>query len=101
MNDDIRAFVVRELGLETLSKEEQDEAVSKIGRALSEKVAIVFLEKLPEEKRETYARVVEGGNQKEIADFLKNNIPDSENVIKETLQKSIEEFKDIRDKLKT
>ena len=101
MNDDIRAFVVRELGLEALSKEEQDEAVSKIGQALSENVAMAFLEKLPEEKRETYARVVEVGDQKEIADFLKNNIPGSENVIKETLQKSIEEFKDIRDKLKT
>ncbi|MBI2045980.1 MAG: hypothetical protein HYT28_00980 [Parcubacteria group bacterium] len=99
-NQDIREQIIKELELGGLPSEAQDEIISKLAENLLKKIAIVMLDKLPEDKRGEFEALANAGDTGQVYAFLQAHIPDASALIQAELQGSIAEIKQINDRAK-
>ncbi|TSC69759.1 MAG: hypothetical protein G01um101470_982 [Parcubacteria group bacterium Gr01-1014_70] len=99
-NQDTREQIIRELELSGLSGDAQDEIIAKLAENLLKKIAIVMLDKLPEDKRVDFGTLASGGDASQIYAFLNANVPDAPALIQAEIQSGITEIKQMNSQAK-
>ncbi len=95
---DIHAALIKELGLEGMPKDVQDEAVAVIGGPILQSVTLALLEKLPPQAQTDFQSALEAADAMRIEAVLQAHIPDSSSFIETEVQKAIAEFKSLAGK---
>lgn len=95
MNDIIRENVVRELGIEELPREMQDEVIAKVGENIMQSVAIAALEKLSPEDQAEFERIAGEGNEEATRTFLTARVTDLNALVATETKKVLAEIKQL------
>jgi len=90
----IREAVMKELGLEKLSQEKQEELIAKMGEVVLKKMFLETVEKLDGDGRKHFERMLEEKRTpEEIEEFLKVKIPDYDEILKKIVMDLKEDLK--------
>jgi hypothetical protein len=92
-NQEIRDLLIKELAIENLSSEAQDEIVAKIGEMVLRSLTASIFERLTPSAREEFSRISTAGNPALIQEFLEENAPGIHQMIEEELKKTLDGFK--------
>lgn len=93
-NQELRSTLIKELGIENLSGEAQDEIVAKIGEMVLKSLTASIFEKLTPSAKEEFNRISAAGNPALIQAFLEENAPGIHQMMEEELKKTLQSFKD-------
>lgn len=86
----ILSGLIKDLGIDTLSKDKQNELIIKMTEVLLKRIFLETMEKLGEHGREEYEKITEGeATPEQMEAFFKNNIKDYDGMV----QGIVEEFK--------
>jgi len=99
--DTIQQNIIKELGLEELSKEDQDEIVTSMSESVLKRIAVNVLEKLSDADRGEFEKLQETASPEQIDDFLKSKIENYEQIVNDTVIEFKNEMKESINKLKT
>lgn len=93
LNTAIKTNLVRELNLENLSPEKQEEIFEKIGKIIFQKIILKITEILPEENLNDFQKLLENEAEenKNLFLFLQEKIPNFEEIVDETVTEFKEE----------
>ena len=91
-NQELREILIKELGIEGLPEEAQDEIVSKLGEVILKSLTVAIFEKIPSDKREDFDRVTAKGDHDLIQEFLETHVPDMHTLMEEEVQKTLQTF---------
>lgn len=91
-NQELRDILIKELGIEGLPEEAQDEIVSKLGEVILKSLTIAIFEKLSTDAREEFDRVTAKGDNAMIQEFLEDNVPDLHLLMEEEVRKTLQNF---------
>ncbi|HOW60446.1 MAG TPA: hypothetical protein P5548_02110 [Candidatus Moranbacteria bacterium] len=84
------AGLIKDLGINTLSKNKQDELLIKMTEVLLKRIFLETMEKLGEQGRERYEKIIEGEvTPEQMEEFFMDNIKDYDKMV----ERVIEEFK--------
>ena len=85
------AQLVKDLGIDTLSRDKQNELIIKMSEVLLKRIFLETMEKLGDNGREEYEKITENKEvtPEQMEEFLKSHIADYDQMI----QKIIEDFK--------
>lgn len=84
------AQLVKDLGIDSLSKDKQNELIIKMTEVLLKRIFLETMEKLGEKGREEYEKITQVETTPEqVETFFKNNIKDYDKMVQEI----VEEFK--------
>ncbi len=86
--------VIKELGLEDLSKKEQQDIVNQMTEAVIKRITYNVLQNLSEEGKKEFHLLVQKESPKELEDFLKSKVENYEAMVKETAEEFIIEMKE-------
>ncbi len=91
-NQEIRKILIKELGLESLPEEAQDEVVKKVGEVVLKSLTAAIFEKIPNAAREDFERITGNGNSGLIQEFLEEHVPDLHTLMEEEVRKALQKF---------
>jgi hypothetical protein len=94
MQDEIQQAVAKELGIEGLTSEEQQDLIAQMTGILLKAASIAILEKLPESKRDEFVAIAGQENETAIRTFLEKELPESEAIVRTAVAEEIRRFKD-------
>ncbi len=86
---DIKNTIIKELSLESLDEESQDEILSKMTESVIKRILVETLEKLSEEDRVEFEKLQEKESSEEMDAFLNSKIDNYEEMV----QKIVTDFK--------
>lgn len=88
----IQKILLDELGLSEISQDKKEQLLIKMTEVLLKRIFLETMEKLDEQAREEYQKLVGGGNStpEQMEEFLKSRIGDYEGLV----QKVVDEFKE-------
>lgn len=95
-NQELRETLIKELGIENLSGEAQDEVVSKIGEMILKSVTASIFEKLTPSAKEDFNKISATGSSAAIQDFLEENAPGIHEMMEAELRKTLQGFRENR-----
>lgn len=92
--DKIKEDIMQYLGLSKLSQDKQDEILSKIGEIILKKIFIETVDKLGEEDRIEFERMLkEGSDAESIEKFLNTKIENYDMIIGKIVEEIREDIK--------
>ncbi len=86
--------IITQLGLESLSQEEQNEILSQFTDSLLKRLVVRVYDRLNDQDQATFDQVTESGDQAQVESFLKTKIPNLEEIREEETSGLIQEMKD-------
>lgn len=98
--EEIKNSILNELGLSSLPDNYKDEFLSRLGEGLIKRITAAVLEKLPERLRGEFEALSKAGDNDKMHQFLKDSIPNIDEITQRELKEGIEEFKNIADGLR-
>ncbi|MDO8604099.1 MAG: DUF5663 domain-containing protein [bacterium] len=93
-NTELREILIKELGIEGLPEEAQDEIVGKLGEIILKSLTVAIFDKLSGEAREEFERISEAGDSDLIQEFLEKSVPDLHLLMEEEVKKTLNNFAD-------
>lgn len=99
MDTELKALLVKDLGLTALPEETQDQILARLGEITLRAVVLTIFEKLPEEKRALFDEIATTEDPARIQAFLAENIPNLKELMDEELKKTVARFKEADDKV--
>lgn len=80
--------LIKELGIDQLSEENQEKALLSVGEVIQQKVLTRIIEDFPDEKRKEFLEKLENSqtNPAEIQKIIEENIPNYEDLILEEIE---------------
>lgn len=97
MDTELKALLVKDLGLTNLTEEAQDQILARLGEITLKAVTFAIFEKLPEAKRAEFDEVAAAEDPAKIQAFLTENIPNLKELMDAELKKTISRFKEADD----
>lgn len=97
-NQELRTILIKELGIEDLPEEAQDEIVSKLGEVILKSLTASIFEKIPNEARAEFEHIAETNDGERIQSFLTEHIPDLHLLMEEEVRKTLERFAELEAK---
>ncbi len=91
-NQELRDILIKELGIEGLPEEAQDEIVGKLGEVILKSLTVAIFEKLSNDARADFERISSRGDHDLIQEFLEENVPDLHLLMEEEVKKTLENF---------
>jgi predicted solute-binding protein len=91
-NTELREIIIKELGIEILPPQAQDEIVAKLGEVILKSVTVAIFEKLSDEARAEFERISKEDEPELIQRFIDENIPDMESLMEEEVRKTLQSF---------
>lgn len=95
--NDIRQALLKELDIESLPPQAQQEAIAAVGGPLLQSVILDILEKIPPAQQSAFQQALDAGDQANIEKLIAENIPDAQAFIEQSVAKAVAEFKSLRD----
>lgn len=89
-NQELRDILIKELGIDGLPEEAQDEIVAKLGEVILKSLTVAIFEKLPSDARTEFERISAKGDHSLIQEFLEENVPDLHTLMEEEVKKVLE-----------
>lgn len=99
-NQELRDILIKELGIESLPEEAQDEIVGKLGEIILKSLTVAIFEKLSGDARAEFDRVSLKGDHTLIQEFLEQNVPDLHLLMEEEIKKTLQNFNENEQKPK-
>ena len=90
--DDIRQTLLKELGVESLPPQAQQEAIAAAGGPLLQSVMLDIFEKIPQAQQADFQKALQSGDHKGIEALITANIPDSSAFIEQSVTKAVADF---------
>ncbi|MEA2007408.1 MAG: DUF5663 domain-containing protein [Patescibacteria group bacterium] len=80
---DAKIDLVKELGIDKLSKEKQEELLVQMGEVLQQRIVLRIVEEFPEDKKDELLKVFESKDKSpdEINAFIEKNLPNAEELV--------------------
>lgn len=91
-NQELRDILIKELGIEGLPEEAQDEIVSKLGEIILKSLTVAIFEKLSTEARVEFDRITEKGDHVMIQEFLEQSVPNLHLLMEEEVKRTLQNF---------
>ena len=84
--------LIKELGLENLSVDEQEKLVSDMSEVVYKRVLLRVVEKLSDEEATELNNLFEKGNMEKIDQYLRDRVPDFASILRKEIEKYQEEM---------
>lgn len=94
-NSELRDILIKELGIESLPEEAQEEVVAKLGEVILKSLTIAIFDKLSKEARIEFEKITEKGDYAMIQEFLEENVPDMHTLMEEEVKKTLQNFAEL------
>ena len=91
--EELNKIIAKDLAIEHLPVDTQNKIFEKLGENIMKRVALVVMEKLPEDARAEFDAVSASGDETKVQEFLTSKIPNLGALIQESIQSTIDEFK--------
>lgn len=85
MPTQIQQDIFKELGIDQLPQERQEEVLTAMTEALFKRLTLRVLEKLTEAQRQEFEALCEAKNEEKITKFFADNVPGYETMIQEEI----------------
>lgn len=93
--DEINATLAKDLGLGEVPQSIRDEVIARVGENILRRITIAIVEKIAPEARQEFDSISEAGDSERMKTFLNTQIPDFDNFVKNEVNKSVLEFKQL------
>jgi len=90
----LRDLLIQEMDISTLSKEAQDDILSKVGETVLVTLTNSIFEKLSEDARDEFEKISVTGDHSLIQEFLDTNVPDLNILVREAIKKALSIYKE-------
>ena len=90
----LRELLIQEMDIGTLSKEAQNDILSKVGETILATLTTTIFEKLSENARDEFEKISVTGDHALIQEFLDANVPDLNALVKEAVKKALNAYKE-------
>jgi hypothetical protein len=89
MNKELKNKIISDFGLSSMSPEEQEDMIERVGNLLFEAVIGRSVDELDTEHLDQFEKVIEGagGDYEKVISFLKNNVPDFKEIVSEEMNR--------------
>lgn len=91
-NQELREIIIKELGIEILPPQAQDEIVGKLGEIILKSVTVAIYEKLSDDARAEFERIGKENDPDLIQRFLEEHVPDMQGLMEEEVKKTLQGF---------
>ncbi|MFA5997197.1 MAG: DUF5663 domain-containing protein [Candidatus Paceibacterota bacterium] len=91
-NQELREVLIKELGLEGLPPEAQDEIVGKLGEIILKSTTIAIYEKLSPGERAEFDRITAENEPELIGRFLEEHVPDMQSLMETEVKRTLQDF---------
>ncbi len=91
--EELKKQISKDLNIDHLPVDDQEKIVTKLGEVMTQKIALEILKNLPENKREEFKKLSESDDIAELDDFVRANIPDSDDIIAAAMKDVIDSVK--------
>ncbi|MEK7460074.1 MAG: DUF5663 domain-containing protein [Patescibacteria group bacterium] len=92
-NKELHNILIKELGIQNLPEEAQNEIVSKLGEIILKSITVTIFEQLPPEGRAEFESITQSGDNDLIQEFLGRTIPDLPDLMEAEVKKVLLAFK--------
>lgn len=96
MQDELTARIAADLGIATLSPEEQKSIIAQFGEIALKAATIAVAEKLAVGKRDEFMKFAEAGDPAALKAFLDREVPDHEALVKAAIADEVKRFRDFQ-----
>ncbi len=93
-NQEIRELIIKEIGIEGLPEDAQNEIIGKLGEIALKSLTITIFEKLPKEARAEFEEVSAEGDYELVQKFLAQHVPDLPALMADEVRKTLQDFKE-------
>jgi len=93
VTEEIKQNIIRELGIENLSKEKADEVMEKLEGNIQRTLILEILDLLNLQDQQELNAIIESGDNAKVQDFLESKIAGLKSLIKAVAQSAVKEFK--------
>jgi succinate dehydrogenase flavin-adding protein (antitoxin of CptAB toxin-antitoxin module) len=97
MNNELKATLVKDLGIADLPQEAQDQILASLGDIILRSTTTAIFERLNDEQRVEFDRLSADEDPDKIQEFLNRTIPDMPKLMEEEVKKTIARFKQAED----
>lgn len=91
---ELKNILIRELGIEALSEEAQNDILSKVGETVLTTLTTAIFEKLSSEARDEFEKIGISGDDSLIQEFLAANVPDLHVIMENAVKKALALYKE-------
>ncbi len=96
MPDELSAAIAHDLGITDLPFEEQKTLIGKFGAIALKAATLSVIGNLTEEKRETFLKLAEAGDPTALKEFLDQEVPGHEEMVRVAVAGEVQRFKDFQ-----
>ncbi|QQS60926.1 MAG: hypothetical protein IPN70_03480 [Candidatus Moraniibacteriota bacterium] len=94
LEEETKKDILRDLGVENIPQEKQEEILSGIGELLLKEIFLATIDRLSKEQQDEYEELLSKEvSPEEVENFLKNAIPDYEMVVATVTKDLMEDLK--------
>ena len=97
MNNELKATLIKELAIDALPPEAQDQILVSLGDIILRSTTTAIFEKLNPQQREEFERLTEDEDPEKIQEFLARTIPEMPQLMEAEVKKTIARFKEADD----
>ncbi|MDD5291217.1 MAG: DUF5663 domain-containing protein [Patescibacteria group bacterium] len=90
----LKENIIEDLGLNQLPEDKREEVLLAMTEALLKRILIVALEKIPESKKGEFDEIFKSKDSEKINEFLSDNIPGYEKMVKNEIENFKKEMKE-------
>ena len=95
---ELKQQLIKDLDIESLSEELQDEIIDGLGQIGMKRVTLEILKKIPEDKRDEFESISESGDQTKAKAFIEQYIPNLDEFTTQVTTKEVNEYKELVNK---
>ena len=96
MQDALTTLIAADLGITDLPLPEQQMLIAQFGEVALKAATIAVIEKLPEDKRDEFAKLAEAGDAAAVKTFLDREVPSHEDIAKTAVAEEVKRFKEFQ-----
>ena len=97
MNNELKATLIKDLGIADLPQEAQDQVLASLGDIILRSTTTAIFERLNDEQRVEFEKLSADEDPAKIQEFLAQTIPDMQALMEQEVKKTIERFKQAED----
>lgn len=97
-NQELRSILLKELNIENLPEEAQDEVIAGIGDTILKSVTLKIFEELSTEDRKRFEAVSAQGDDDLIQQFLEMAVPNMHILMETEIKKTLQAYKEKEEK---
>ena len=91
-NKEIRTIIIKEMGVEEIPEEAQDDIIKKLGDVVLKSLTASIFQKIPDSAREEFERVAAYNDDERTQVFLEEHVPDLHILVEEEVKKAMRKF---------